>query len=571
MRPYLQLRGGVARLHPRSELFAFEPPPEEPGDSPTHPANGFHVGLLPGLEIRLNRSLALDLSGHFDYFSVSEYDLSPVGLPPASSGTTFEARVGVRWHPDDDWPGLAREPPARARRLGSREEPRLGGGGSPRHQLGGLGVERVHPQPELHPDQPPELVGQLRRGLHLRRQPVQDEPVHPSLERRRVLQLRPGQRHRLLGLRAVRAGRGLLLGMLRRDAPDVLQRHDLDRHRRDRGGRADVPAVLPAPGQPGHGQEPDLPRDRRLRDRSRARIQPRGVGPLHRRPAEPGGAPRLAAPARALLRVRGRADHRRGRVDQREHEHLRLHRRQPHLRKRLRQQPPEAVRLHRRRLPVQLRRQGEAHAAPHPGGPLLDGPWAGSAPTAPKYAFAVVQHFDYHNNQAYEFGQQAFGPSFFARYRLSDKIGLGLRWDGMVSILGRGQRGLRLPGRRGEPGALPRVRLRAGPRHRPRGRARSGAEPAARPLLPPAMDQREQRLHLQQARRGAGGSEGSGREPLPAGPGRPRLRSGLQAARRGRATRLVVLRKSYYDAAFLEDKDQRNPEARVYLAWDFGR
>jgi hypothetical protein len=42
---------------------------------------------------------------------------------------------------------------------------------------------------------------------------------------------------------------------------------------------------------------------------------------------------------------------------------------------------------------------------------------------------------DYHNNNAYEFGQQAFGPSLFARYRLSDSMGLGPRWDGWVSVL----------------------------------------------------------------------------------------------------------------------------------------
>ena len=42
--PTCSSAAGLARLHPRSELFAFEPPPEEPGDSPTHPANGFSVG-----------------------------------------------------------------------------------------------------------------------------------------------------------------------------------------------------------------------------------------------------------------------------------------------------------------------------------------------------------------------------------------------------------------------------------------------------------------------------------------------------------------------------------------------
>jgi hypothetical protein len=59
----------------------------------------------------------------------------------------------------------------------------------------------------------------------------------------------------------------------------------------------------------------------------------------------------------------------------------------------------------------------------------------GGEPGTPRYALAIVQHFDYHNNKAYEFGQQAFGPSFFARYRLSDSMGLGIRWDGWFSVL----------------------------------------------------------------------------------------------------------------------------------------
>ena len=103
VRPYIQLRGGLARLHPRSELFAFSPPPEEKGDSPTTPANGWSAALVPGVEMQLNKSLALDVSAHFNYFSVSEYDLSPVGYPNASSGSSYEARFGVRWHPDDGY------------------------------------------------------------------------------------------------------------------------------------------------------------------------------------------------------------------------------------------------------------------------------------------------------------------------------------------------------------------------------------------------------------------------------------------------------------------------------------
>jgi hypothetical protein len=70
VRPYIQVRGGLARLHPRSFLFAPTPLPDDlqPGDSPTEPANGFSVGVVPGLELRLGRSLALDASTSFTWF-----------------------------------------------------------------------------------------------------------------------------------------------------------------------------------------------------------------------------------------------------------------------------------------------------------------------------------------------------------------------------------------------------------------------------------------------------------------------------------------------------------------------
>jgi opacity protein-like surface antigen len=105
-RPYLEGRVGLARLHPRSELFKMDPLPEdfETGDSPTRPANGFSAALIPGVEWNLNKKVALDLSASFSYFSVDEYDLAPVEAGLASSGTTFQARLGVRWHPDDGYP-----------------------------------------------------------------------------------------------------------------------------------------------------------------------------------------------------------------------------------------------------------------------------------------------------------------------------------------------------------------------------------------------------------------------------------------------------------------------------------
>jgi hypothetical protein len=51
-RPYLEGRIGIERIHPRSELFWEQPPPEdlEPGDSPTAPTNGIGFTIQPGFE-----------------------------------------------------------------------------------------------------------------------------------------------------------------------------------------------------------------------------------------------------------------------------------------------------------------------------------------------------------------------------------------------------------------------------------------------------------------------------------------------------------------------------------------
>jgi hypothetical protein len=111
LRPYIQVRGGLARLHPRSFLFEVEPPPEDlqPGESTTKAANGFMVGVVPGLELKLSRAAYLDASVLFKYFSVDDYDLSPVGLPPTSSGTAWEARLGVTWFPNGGQSGKGNE------------------------------------------------------------------------------------------------------------------------------------------------------------------------------------------------------------------------------------------------------------------------------------------------------------------------------------------------------------------------------------------------------------------------------------------------------------------------------
>jgi hypothetical protein len=103
LRPYLEGRVGAVRMHPRSELFAMDPlPPEfQIGDSPTMPANGLFVGVAPGLEWRLASSLGLDLSVLASYHTSGEMDLSPAGQGTASSGFDWQGRLGLVWATDD--------------------------------------------------------------------------------------------------------------------------------------------------------------------------------------------------------------------------------------------------------------------------------------------------------------------------------------------------------------------------------------------------------------------------------------------------------------------------------------
>src|SRR5262245_45798360 len=97
VKPYLQVRGGLARLHPRSHLFDEQTLPDDfvLGGSTTKAANGWSVGFVPGLEWTLNRSVALDFSAASTNFNVGDYDLSPAGLPPASRGPTTHGRLGA--------------------------------------------------------------------------------------------------------------------------------------------------------------------------------------------------------------------------------------------------------------------------------------------------------------------------------------------------------------------------------------------------------------------------------------------------------------------------------------------
>jgi len=102
VRPYVELQAGAARTHPRSRLFDIQPVPEDlqPGDSPTKPANGYGVSVVPGVEVSLGRGASLDVSLPFQWFKTDEYDMSPIGQPPAAKGTIFGARFGISWVPN---------------------------------------------------------------------------------------------------------------------------------------------------------------------------------------------------------------------------------------------------------------------------------------------------------------------------------------------------------------------------------------------------------------------------------------------------------------------------------------
>ena len=100
-RPYLQGRVGIERIHPRSELFYEQPPPEdlEPGDSPTNATNGIGFTVQPGFELALGKTLSLDASFFWTYYKTGSYDMSPLGLPDVDSGFEWGGRLGLSWRP----------------------------------------------------------------------------------------------------------------------------------------------------------------------------------------------------------------------------------------------------------------------------------------------------------------------------------------------------------------------------------------------------------------------------------------------------------------------------------------
>jgi hypothetical protein len=569
VRPYLQLRAGLARLHPRSELFAFEPPPEEPGDSPTTPANGWSVGLVPGLELRLNRSLALDLSGHFNWFKVSEYDLSPVGYPNASSGTSFEARVGLRWHPDDGWPGGPPEPGAPSRfRDGWGVSRNLGWAVAEDLAINWVasGFNEYVRNANFNQISPRSWWANLEHGLTYDDNEFKtNQYLHPWNGANYYNTGRAngfgywgsalfalggaffweccGETHPMSYNDLISTGiGGIAVGeQMYRLSSQLLDNQSQGKGRVFREIGAFV--IDPVRGF-----------NRVLSGRS---------SDVHANPEEPldWRAPHARFLVSAGVRVIGEGES--ITENTKSYSYLALNHAFGSVFDNARRRPFDSLQADyqfsfgEKEPRTVLRIRGDLFSRA-----------LGSGPEGPKYAFSIVQHFDYHNNLAYEFGQQAFGPSLFARYRLSDSWGLGLRWDGWASILAAVN---------SDYAFLAEVADRERFREYDYGPGLgTGAEVhlshGANRIL--SLFYRFQWISVRNGsvfnksdERGLEGADAN--HYLQAAGARlfvPVFRGKVGLG----ADALLLLRESRYDSAILIDHDQRNPEARIYLAFDLG-
>ena len=432
VRPYLQLRGGLARLHPRSELFDFSPPPTEAGASPTKPSNGFSVGVLPGVEIPLNRKLALDVSGMFNYFHVSDYDLSPVGLPPKSSGSTYEARFGLRWHPDDGWPSGPPGPDAPARQRDAwGVSKNLGWAIGEDLAINWIasGVNEYVRNANFNQISPRSWWSNLENGLNYDDNDFKtNQLIHPFNGTTYYNSGRAngfgywessafaiggaffweccGETHPMAFNDLVSTSLG---GIAWGEAAYRLSSEILDNQAQGKGRFfKEVAGLLIDPirglnralsGRWGEVHDNPVesldwrPKDKTVLWMTGVRIAGQGDSISNNTKTYPYMA----------------LDHEFGSVFDND-----------------RRKPFDSFDMS-----AQFS-AGDAH-------PLTEWMLRGDLYSKPlgdsgSYVFALVQHFDYENNVAYQFGNQSFGPSFYARYKLSDTFNLKLRFDGLAIL-----------------------------------------------------------------------------------------------------------------------------------------
>jgi len=100
VRPYVQGRVMHVRIDPRSELFYTVPfDSASPEALRTKPSNGQGFTLQPGVEISLAPSLSRDVGAFYSFYHTSAFDLSPINRPSVSDGQEYGVRVGLTWRP----------------------------------------------------------------------------------------------------------------------------------------------------------------------------------------------------------------------------------------------------------------------------------------------------------------------------------------------------------------------------------------------------------------------------------------------------------------------------------------
>jgi len=183
--------------------------------------------------------------------------------------------------------------------------------------------------------------------------------------------------------------------------------------------------------------------------------------------------------------------------------------------------------------------------------------------SAPNHVFAISQYYDYLNNNAFEFGGQSLAATLYSRFKLSNKLGLTTRADGIGLILGAVN---------SEYAAIADVANRERLREYDYGPGLGAAAQATliasgRPLA--MLYYRYQWISVSNGSIAARGQSSLGSDAnhyIQAAGGRVlipikgRLGLGLDG--------YVFLRKSRYSEPGFHDIDQRNPQVRVFLAWN---
>ena len=511
-RPYIQGRLGIERIHPRSELFFVQPPPEdlEPGDSPTNAANGIGFTLQPGFELALGKTLSLDVGAFATYYKTGEYDMSPLGLPPVDSGFEWGGRLGLAWRPYSATPRDATRKPMlidinTGKPLplpppeGNRDPwgvPRSWGWATAEMLAINFGASMFNEyvrDANFNQISPRSFWANLEEGFTYDDNEFKtNQLVHPMNGGMYFNSARAngidfwgssamaivgafiweccGETHPMSYNDLISTGIG---GMARGEVMYRISSLILDNTKKGKGRVAqEVAAALV-----------DLPRGfNRVLSGDAGEVKGNPVHPYDYRPK-----------FQLFVRAGGRAIGEGESISENTNTYGFVEttinygdawdadNRRPYDR-------------------FDFTTQSNFGEKTRVGRMLIRGDlW--SKLISENHSFALQQDFDYIDNEAFEYGGQSLGPALISRFELSETTQLLGPHPGLLHPAGRGELGPVLPGRRREPGAAPRVRLRARAGRLDRALPRAQELPAHRRPLSGQLHRRLQRVDLQQRHR----------------------------------------------------------------------